>query len=50
MFCLFWFLGFVSYDNPVAARNAIQAMNGFQIGNRRLKVELKKPKAESKPY
>lgn len=42
--------GFVSYDNPVAARNAIQAMNGFQIGNRRLKVELKKPKAESKPY
>jgi CUG-BP- and ETR3-like factor len=42
--------GFVSYDNPMSAKNAIQAMNGFQIGNRRLKVELKKPRSEGKPY
>lgn len=42
--------GFVSYDNPMSAKNAIQAMNGFQIGNRRLKVELKKPRTEGKPY
>jgi len=34
--------GFVSYDNPTSAANAIQAMNGFQIGEKRLKVELKK--------
>lgn len=36
--------GFVSYDNPQAACNAIQAMNGFQIGIKRLKVQLKKSK------
>ncbi|KAJ8269207.1 hypothetical protein COCON_G00118140 [Conger conger] len=29
--------GFVSYDNPVSAQAAIQAMNGFQIGMKRLK-------------
>ena len=32
------FAGFVSYDNPVSAQAAIQAMNGFQIGMKRLKV------------
>ncbi|ESN91937.1 hypothetical protein HELRODRAFT_90208, partial [Helobdella robusta] len=36
--------GFVSYDNQVSAQNAIQAMNGFQIGMKRLKVQLKRPK------
>jgi CUG-BP- and ETR3-like factor len=36
--------GFVSYDNPQAACNAIQTMNGFQIGIKRLKVQLKKSK------
>lgn len=36
--------GFVSYDNPISASNAIQAMNGFQIGIKRLKVQLKKSK------
>jgi len=46
----YMFAGFVSYDNPMSAKNAIQAMNGFQIGNRRLKVELKKPRTEGKPY
>ncbi|CAD6192617.1 unnamed protein product [Caenorhabditis auriculariae] len=33
--------GFVSYDNATSAANAIQAMNGFQIGTKRLKVQLK---------
>ena len=43
-------IGFVSYDNHVAAQAAIQAMNGFQIGMKRLKVQLKRAKNESKPY
>jgi CUG-BP- and ETR3-like factor len=42
--------GFVSYDNPNAAQSAIQAMNGFQIGMKRLKVQLKRPKDTNKPY
>lgn len=43
--------GFVSYDNPVSAQHAIQAMHGYQIGMKRLKVQLKRPKNEtaSKP-
>ena len=32
-----WF-GFVSFDNPGSAQAAITAMNGFQIGIKRLKV------------
>lgn len=40
--------GFVSYDSPQAAVMAIQAMNGFQIGHKRLKVELKRPRGT--PY
>ncbi|XP_054709565.1 CUGBP Elav-like family member 2 isoform X2 [Uloborus diversus] len=42
--------GFVSYDNPSSAQTAIQAMNGFQIGMKRLKVQLKRSKEASKPY
>jgi len=42
--------GFVSFDNPTSAQAAIQAMNGFQIGMKRLKVQLKRPKDSSKPY
>ncbi|GIY40126.1 hypothetical protein CDAR_307292 [Caerostris darwini] len=42
--------GFVSYDNPNNAQNAIQSMNGFQIGMKRLKVQLKRSKDASKPY
>ena len=30
--------GFVSFDNPTSAQAAIGAMNGFQIGMKRLKV------------
>ncbi|OQV24571.1 putative CUGBP Elav-like family member 3 [Hypsibius exemplaris] len=36
--------GFVSYDNPASAQAAINALNGYQIGAKRLKVQLKKPK------
>ncbi|CAL8381018.1 unnamed protein product, partial [Boreogadus saida] len=30
--------GFVSFDNPGSAQAAIQSMNGFQIGMKRLKA------------
>lgn len=36
--------GFVSFDNHLSASNAIKAMNGFQIGIKRLKVQVKKSK------
>uniref|UniRef100_A0A670ZPN3 RRM domain-containing protein n=1 Tax=Pseudonaja textilis TaxID=8673 RepID=A0A670ZPN3_PSETE len=42
--------GFVSFDNPSSAQTAIQAMNGFQIGMKRLKVQLKRPKDSGQPY
>ncbi|KAJ8032416.1 CUGBP Elav-like family member 1 [Holothuria leucospilota] len=40
--------GFVSYNDPREAQAAIQAMNGFSIGTKRLKVQLKRSK--EKPY
>eukprot|EP00996_Jenningsia_fusiforme_P003581 NODE_4377_length_818_cov_22.985696_g4047_i0.p1 GENE.NODE_4377_length_818_cov_22.985696_g4047_i0~~NODE_4377_length_818_cov_22.985696_g4047_i0.p1 ORF type:complete len:201 (+),score=57.13 NODE_4377_length_818_cov_22.985696_g4047_i0:77-604(+) len=40
--------GFVSYDRQASAQQAIQAMNGFQIGAMRLKVQLKTDSA--RPY
>ncbi|XP_050714563.1 CUGBP Elav-like family member 2 isoform X3 [Eriocheir sinensis] len=42
--------GFVSYDNAMDAQRAIQHMNGQQIGNKRLKVQLKRSKTDCKPY
>ncbi|XP_067939397.1 CUGBP Elav-like family member 5 isoform X2 [Watersipora subatra] len=42
--------GFVSFDNQPSAHAAINAMNGFQIGMKRLKVQLKRPKEQGKPY
>lgn len=42
--------GFVSFDNPTSAQAAITAMNGFQIGTKRLKVQLKRSKDASRPY
>lgn len=42
--------GFVSYDNPTSAQAAIQAMHGFQIGTKRLKVQLKRSRESTKPY
>uniref|UniRef100_A0A914N6T1 RRM domain-containing protein n=1 Tax=Meloidogyne incognita TaxID=6306 RepID=A0A914N6T1_MELIC len=40
--------GFVSFNNANSAQNAITGMNGFQIGNKRLKVQLKR--SDMKPY
>ncbi|CAL9041903.1 RNA-binding protein BRN1 isoform X1 [Musa acuminata AAA Group] len=34
--------GFISYDTPAAAQAAINVMNGFQLGGKKLKVQLKK--------
>lgn len=34
--------GFVSYDSVISAEQAIEQMNGFQIGNKRLKVQHKR--------
>lgn len=42
--------GFVSFDNPASAQAAIQAMNGFQVGMKRLKVQLKRPRDPGHPY
>lgn len=42
--------GFVSYDLPVAAQNAINKMNGFQLGGKRLKVQLKRDNKLNKPF
>ena len=39
---LFLPLGFVSYDSVLSAEAAIEQMNGFQIGNKRLKVQHKR--------
>ncbi|OQR99555.1 UDP-3-O-,3-hydroxymyristoyl glucosamine N-acyltransferase [Thraustotheca clavata] len=36
--------GFVSYDIPSSADAAIKAMNGYQVGRKRLKVQHKKEK------
>lgn len=38
--------GFVSYDNIYSAQQAIQQMNGFHIGCKRLKVQLKKTRLQ----
>jgi len=42
--------GFVSFTNADSAQCAIQAMNGFQVGTKRLKVQLKKSRDKAKPY
>jgi len=39
--------GFVSYDNTPSANAAIEQMNGFQIGNKRLKVQHKRVHSHS---
>ena len=43
------FAGFVSYDSVHAADQAIEQMNGFQIGNKRLKVQHKRIHGEATP-
>jgi len=42
--------GFVSYDNPGSAQQAIATMNQFTIGSKKLKVQLKRPKEQNRPY
>lgn len=42
--------GFVSYESPEAAQSAINMMNGFLLGGKKLKVQLKRDNKESKPY
>ncbi|KAL6499489.1 condensin subunit [Orobanche gracilis] len=42
--------GFVSYDSPAAAHNAIDTMNGFQLGGKKLKVQLKRDHKQNKSY
>ncbi|KAF7804803.1 RNA-binding protein BRN1-like isoform X1 [Senna tora] len=34
--------GFVSYDSPEAAESAISRMNGYELGGKKLKVQLKR--------
>ena len=34
--------GFISYDNPNSAQRAIEVMNGFAIGGKKLYVNLKR--------
>ncbi|CAA2965901.1 RNA-binding protein BRN1-like [Olea europaea var. sylvestris] len=42
--------GFVSYDSPSAAQNAINMMNGCQLGGKKLKVQLKRDNKLNKHY
>ncbi|KAK3162974.1 hypothetical protein QOZ80_1BG0096030 [Eleusine coracana subsp. coracana] len=43
--------GFVSYDSPASAQAAISMMNGYQLGGKKLKVQLKRENNKhSKPY
>jgi len=45
---LFLYSGFVSYASADSARLAIENMDGLQVGEKRLKVQLKK--ARDSPY
>jgi len=42
--------GFVSFDNRISADNAIKAMNGYQIGRKRLKVQHKKERHDMQAH
>jgi len=42
--------GFVSFTTSESALSAIQAMNGFQVGTKRLKVQHKRSREAGKPY
>lgn len=42
--------GFVSYDNTTSAEQAIKAMNGFQVGRKRLKVQHKKERVQTPTF
>ena len=40
-------IGFVSFENPRSAAEAIDEMNGFEVRGKRLKVELNKKDEKS---
>ncbi|XP_021743892.1 RNA-binding protein BRN1-like [Chenopodium quinoa] len=42
--------GFVSYDSQAAAQSAISMMNGFQLGGKKLKVQLKRDNKQNNQY
>jgi len=43
--------GFVSYDSPASAQAAISVMNGYQLGGKKLKVQLKRDNSKhNKPF
>ncbi|KAJ3683775.1 hypothetical protein LUZ60_014002 [Juncus effusus] len=42
--------GFVSYDTQAAAQSAISMMNGYQLGGKKLKVQLKRENKQNKPF
>ncbi|KAL8151397.1 hypothetical protein V2J09_021205 [Rumex salicifolius] len=42
--------GFVSYDTPTSAQNAIKVMNGYQLGSKKLKVQLKRDNKQKQSY
>ena len=50
VFSTTFFIGFVSFTINKVANSAIQAMNGYKIGTKRLKVQLQRPKDAGKPY
>ncbi|MFS7901790.1 putative RNA recognition motif domain, nucleotide-binding alpha-beta plait domain superfamily [Helianthus anomalus] len=41
--------GFVSYNTSAAAESAINTMNGYQIGGKKLKVQLKRDNKQNQP-
>ncbi|XP_076902924.1 RNA-binding protein BRN1-like [Bidens hawaiensis] len=41
--------GFVSYDTSAAAESAINKMNGYQLGGKKLKVQLKRDNKQNQP-
>ena len=41
---VFLCVGFVSYNDASSAQRAIAALDGFAIGNKKLRVQLKRPK------
>ncbi|XP_039012028.1 RNA-binding protein BRN1-like isoform X1 [Hibiscus syriacus] len=42
--------GFVSYDSPAVAQNAINTMNGCELGGKKLKVQLKRDNKQKITY
>ncbi|KAK8588264.1 hypothetical protein V6N12_022717 [Hibiscus sabdariffa] len=44
------FAGFVSYDSPASAQDAINTMNGCQLGGKKLKVQLKRDNKQNISY